>query len=226
MVLGSILTHSVGEGTYEGFRVLTQWSWSDPTLLIPILLAATYANGLRNWPHRRGFSKWRPYSFYAGLTLLALALASPIDVLSDDLFFMHMIQHLIMVMVAPPLLLLGAPTTPLLRGLPELLRKNMVAPLMRNLGVRSFYRVLTFAGTTWLLFTINMWAWHFYGGAYELATQNTPLHVFMHWTFITTASLFWWLVIDPRPLRSTIPYPLRIFFLGITMFQNVALGKV
>ena len=46
----------------------------------------------------------------------------------------------------------------------------------------------------------------------------------MHWTFIGTASLFWWIVIDPRPLRSKIPYPLRVFFLGVTMFQNVALG--
>ena len=219
-----ILAHVVGEGASQGWGVLRQWTWTDPTLLVPLALAILYARGLRNWPHPRPLKSWRPYSFYAGLLFLVIALASPIDAMSDDLFFMHMVQHLILVMIAPVLLLLGAPTTPLLRGLPGFVRKNVIAPLMRSPKARSLYRSITFAGTAWLLFSINLWTWHFYGDAYERATTNAALHIFMHWTFITTAMLFWWAIIDPRPLRSRIPYPLRLVFIGVTMLQNVALG--
>ena len=223
-LLPSIYAHSSGGDLDPGIGILASWTWKEPTLLVILAVGILYARGLRNWPHPRPMKPWRPYFFYAGLAFLVIALVSPIDALSDDLFFMHMIQHLLMVMVAPPLLLLGAPTTPLLRGVPKFVLKGVVAPLMRNQEVRSSYRFLTYAGTVWVLFSINMWAWHFYGGAYERATQNAALHIFMHWTFITTATLFWWVVIDPRPLRSRIPYPLRLIFLGVTMFQNVALG--
>ena len=223
-MLPGILAHIVSEGSPQGWELLRQWRWTDPTLLVPVALGILYARGLRNWPHPRPLKPWRPYFFYAGLLILVIGIASPIDRLSDDLFFMHMIQHLILVMVAPPLLLLGAPTTPILRGMPRVARKGIVAPLMRSPSARRLYKGLTFAGTAWLLFTINMWTWHFYSDIYEQATTNAVLHIFQHWTFGATATLFWWTIIDPRPLRSRVPHSLRLIFLGVTMFQNVALG--
>ncbi len=219
-----VLAHTVGPGSSEGWAIAKLWSWDDPSLLVVLLLGIVYARGLRNWPQPRALRPWQPWAFYTGLVLLVLTLASPIDVLSDDLFFMHMAQHLLLVMVIPPLVLLGAPTTPLLRGLPAWARRGGVVPLMRSRNVRSAYRAITYPPAAWLLFTINMWTWHFAGEAYELAVQDWALHIFQHWTFVFTATLFWWAIIDPRPLRARVPYGLRGIFVGITMFQNVALG--
>jgi len=218
-----ILAHLV-TAEEAGWALLGRWSWDDPTLIIPLSLGALYTIGLCKWPKPRPLKPWQPYSFYAGLVIGVIAVSSPIDVVSDDLFLMHMVQHLLIVMVAPPLVLLGAPTTPILRGLPSWVKRGVVAPLMRNVGIRSFYGWITFPFVVWLAFTVNMWAWHFYSGAYELAMRNTATHIFQHWTFVATATLFWWTIIDPRPLKSRIPYPLRIFFIGATMMQNVLLG--
>ena len=219
-----VLAHNSSEGQGAGWEVLGSWSW-DPILLIPLALGVLYARGLRNWSFEpRLWKPWQPYLFYTGLAAVVITVASPIDALADDLFFMHMIQHMLLVMVGPPLILLGAPTTPVLRGLPPAIRRNVVKHLAGSLRVRSLYRWLTFPVVGWLLFVFNGWTWHMYTPSYDLALRDGGVHLLQHGTFVATASLFWWSVIDPRPLRSQLAYPLRLIYLGVTMFQNVALG--
>lgn len=223
MPLLTVLAHNpLGSGA-QGWGVLRFWTW-DNTVLILGLLAFLYWRGLRNWPKPRPMDPWRPFFFYGGLAIITIALMSPIDELGDDLFLAHMVQHQMLMTLGIPLALLGAPTTPLLRGLPRWARHGVVRPMVRSPLVRGIASTLTFPPLSWLLFTGNMWAWHFVSGAFESATRHGGVHFLQHACFAFSSALFWWAVIDPRPLRSRLPYPLRVVYLGVTMFSNVALG--
>ena len=108
-------------------------SWTfDPWIIIPLLLAAgIYWRGWRDLHRRlpRRYAVWRLIAFQGGLLTLFLALASPLHPLAELLLQFHMIQHLLLMMVVPPLLLLGAPILPLLRGLPRPVLQHWVGPL-------------------------------------------------------------------------------------------------
>lgn len=224
-MLGHVPSPSGLDGnTPQGWGVLLHWTLTNPLLLLPLAAGILYALGLRHWPRPWTLRPWAPYSFYLGLALTVAALAGPLDALADDLFSMHMIQHMVLMMIGPPLLLLGAPTTPILRGLPASFKKSVVSPLMQSSGARSIYRFLAHPVTIFVSFSTTVWMWHFVTGAYEMATQHSWLHIGEHWTFIATAMLFWWVIIDPKPLRSRLSYPIRILFMGATMIQQVALG--
>ncbi len=201
------------------------WSF-DPIVIFAVLIPGIlYARGLKRWTDRPSWIPgYRPYFFYAGIFLVFIALSSPIDALADDLFLMHMIQHLMLQMIAPPLILVGAPTTPVLKGLPRRLRLGLVRPLVRNHGVRALYNTLTFPLVAWLMFIIASWSWHFVDGAYEAALRNEGIHILEHLTFVFTAMVLWWTLIDPRPLRSKLSYPFRAVVLVVTLFNTVAMG--
>ncbi len=191
-------------------------SWSvDPQLLLLLALAAVwYARGLSRWPERsRAHPRWRTASFYLGLLVLVLALESPLDAAAERHLLFHMVQHELLVLIAPPLILLGAPTTPLLRGLPRGLRLGVVRPLARRHAVRVGWRSLThpvFAGGA---FTATLWLWHLAPGWYEAALNDRWLHEFQHFSFVTVALLVWWNLIDPAPMRARLGYMPRILFL-------------
>lgn len=220
----SILEHGVGSGA-DGWGVLGLWSFDPLVLVIVVLPGVLYGRGLRQWHNRpSSFASWRPYLFYGGLAALFLALSSPIDSLADDMFTFHMLQHLIIQMIAPPLMLLGAPTTPILKGMPKLVRLEFVRPLVRNRTVRTLYNGLTIPVVTWLLFTLSMWTWHFWPGAYETAITNAWAHTGQHVSFSVTSLLLWWTIVDPKPLRSRLSYPLRMVFIFAILSQVVSLG--
>ena len=106
-------------------------SWSfDPLALTLVPLAALlYARGLSTLgPTPRFHDSWRPWAFYSGLVVVLVALVSPLDHLSDELFLGHMAQHVLLMMVAVPLVLLGAPMIPMLRGVPRPIRRRLVIP--------------------------------------------------------------------------------------------------
>ncbi len=223
-MLHTILAHTIGpEG--EGAEGLARWSF-DPIIIAVVFLPAwLYARGLNNWPFRPSwFATWRPFAFYAGLLTLVVALCSPIDALSDDLFFMHMSQHMLLQLIAPPLILLGAPTTPILRGLPRPVRQGIVRPIVRARQSRALFRLLTNPVLIWLAFAAANWGWHLGGSLYESALEHEGIHYLQHISFIAVAMLWWATVIDARPLRSRLNYPARAFFIGLTMFQNIYLG--
>ena len=201
------------------------WSF-DPIVVFAVLIPGVlYAWGLKRWTNQPPWlPSYRPYFFYAGIFLVFIALSSPIDALADDLFLMHMIQHLMLQMIAPPFILIGAPTTPVLKGLPRWLRLGLVRPLVRNHAVRAFYNTVTFPLVAWLMFVITSWSWHFVDGAYEAALRNEGIHILEHFTFVFTATVLWWTLIDPRPLRSKLSYPFRAVILVVTLFNTVAMG--
>ena len=221
-----ILAHVVGsDGAGRGWDAATQWAFDPLALFVVLLPGLLYARGLRKWKVRpRPLKRWQPYFFYAGLFVSGAALISPIDALADDLFVMHMTQHLLLLMIAPPLILLGSPTTLILLGLSQSVRQRVVKPLLRNWTVRAAYGVVTFPAITWVLFVTTTWSWHFVGGAYDAAVGNYGIHTLQHVTFITAGMLLWLVIVDPRPMRSRLTYPFRMIFITITEFQNVLLG--
>src|SRR5436190_7402497 len=138
--------------TVEAF--LRSWPF-DPWLVGGILLTAgIYVRGWLVFV-RRGSPRWdRPqlFAFLGGLAAIGVALASPIDPFSNFLLQVHMVQHLLLMMVAPPLLWLGAPMLPLLRGLPAPVRRYWVGPVMRQEWIRNGIHVLTHPCAAWVLF--------------------------------------------------------------------------
>jgi len=183
-------------------------AWSIP--LVPLLalsfLALLYLRGFllarSTRPHE--LPAWRAVSFFAGLASLWIALASPIDALDDFLLSAHMIQHFILMSVAPPLIVLGAPAVPLLRGLPRGFIRAALRPLFRAQWFRSLVRWLVHPVIAWLAMNISYLGWHV-PAAFELTFRSEFIHDFEHLCFLLTSVAFWWVVLTPWPSQRQWP---------------------
>lgn len=146
----------------------------------------------------RAGAAWRPVVYILGLLLLAIALMSPIDVLSAQLFTMHMVQHLFLVMIVPPLLLLANPLPYWLWGLPKNARLAGGRLLSRQSRFRRTLKQITGPGIVWLAFVIVYWGWHD-PNAYQWALRSAFAHDLEHITFFLAAMLFWWHIVGAGP---------------------------
>ena len=203
------------------------WTFDPLTLAGLLVLFALYTRGLWRSRGRSGnlFPWWRPTAFYTGLIALLLGAVSPVDGLSDDLFLMHMVQHVLMMMVGPPLILVGAPVVPVLRGLPRILRDDLAIPLLQMRRVRKTLNFLASPLTAWLFFVFTLWIWHV-PALYNEAVTNEALHFLQHMMFIGAAVFFWWTVIDPIPLKPRLSYAFRLLFLFMATLQSTALAAI
>jgi cytochrome c oxidase assembly factor CtaG len=162
---------------------------------------------------------WRLGVFLAGLLMIALALASPIDDLADRLLAAHMAQHLLLTMVAPPLLALSAPVTLVLRTASAGARRRLMLPLLHSSPVR----VLGSPYFAWPLFAAVMWFAHF-SPVYNAALDSEALHVAEHAVFLFSGCLFWWPVVGGDPLPQRLGYGARLAYLLLQMPLNAAVG--
>jgi cytochrome c oxidase assembly factor CtaG/polyferredoxin len=206
---------------------LRSWPF-DPWLLVALL--STAGVYLRGWLvlHRRDGGRWhgsRLVAFLSGLTAIYLALASPIEPFAALSLQVHMLQHLLLMMVAPPLLWLGAPFFPLLRGLPQPVRIYWVAPLFRSPAVRKFFTRLTHPMAALPLFVATNWLWHT-PAAYELALHSSEWHFLQHACFLFAGLLFWYPVVRPYPSRPRWSLWLLLPYLFLADLQNTALSAV
>jgi cytochrome c oxidase assembly factor CtaG len=181
---------------------LRSWPF-DPWLLGALL--ATASVYLRGWLalHRRDPRRWHGAhvaAFFGGLAAVYLALASPIEPFADLLLWVHMVQHLLLMMVVAPLLWLGAPLFPLLRGLPRPIRVFWAAPLLSAPPCRWLFGRLTHPLTALFLFVAATWFWHV-PPVYDLALRSGGWHYLEHVCFLGTALLFWYPVVRPYPAR-------------------------
>jgi putative membrane protein len=211
-------------GIAPGQNPLTAWK-SNPLPSLALFLAAyLYVNGLSRWENpSHPVTPWQRISFFAGLFAIFLALQSPIDPLSEHQFSIHQVQHLLMRMTAPLLVLLGAPLTPMLRGLPPWAIHGVVRPVVRNPMARRGYEILINPIVTTVMFLGFLYIWQV-PYLHNLAVRNDYVHELMHITMLLSGFLFWWLVVDPKPHRSKLHYGLRVLYLGLIIIPNTLLG--
>jgi putative membrane protein len=194
------------------------------TALASALAAVVYAAGVRRM--RRPWPIWRTTLFFFGLATLLVALASPIDSLAAVSFTVHMVQHMILTVVAAPLIMLGAPIRPILRGLPLWIRATVVRPLARAPAIRATVHVLRHSLVAGALYVGGLYAWHL-PALYDAALADARVHVLEHAWFFITALLFWSVVIDPEPFKGTLPYAGRLPYLLVAgAAQNTILGGI
>ena len=135
-----------------------------------------------------------------------------------------MVQHMLLMVVAAPLLLLGAPVRPLLRGLPAAVRRGVVRPIAGNGAVRAAAHLVRFPLVAAGLYVVGLYAWHI-PTLYGAAIDHPALHAIEHLWFLATGLVFWSVVIDPEPFGATLPYAARIPFLLLSgAAQNTILG--
>lgn len=223
LVVVSTLPASAQSKTLSTADVATSWSL-DPFALIALGIAWLYLRGLRRWRKRsRPHSHWQTASFLSGIALIVVALASPLDALADEYFFVHQIQHLFLRMIAPVLIMLGAPVTPILRGMPHSTRDGVIRPLASNPRTRAVYGLMNHPVLVPFAFMTTLLVWQI-PAPHNLSMENVWVHYLMHGSMFGTALLFWWLIIDPKPRRSVLHYGVRVLVLGLIIIPNTALS--
>jgi cytochrome c oxidase assembly factor CtaG len=215
-------------------NILAAWSFPLIPLFALAILAFLYLRGWRlaTITRPRELPTWRAASFFAGLVSLWIALASPIDALDDFLLSAHMIQHFILMSVAPPLIVLGAPAVPLLRGLPRSFIREFLRPLFCAKWFRSVGKWIVHPVVAWLAMNIAYLGWHV-PGAFELTFRSEYIHDFEHFCFFATSIAFWWVVFAPWPSQrrwpawAMIPYLLSADILNTILSATLAFsGRV
>jgi len=202
-------------------------SWSMPIgPSVGLVLALIFY--LRGWlrlqfqvPNR--FPIWRLLAFTAGLATIFVAVASPLDAFAGLLLQIHMIQHLLLMMIAPPLILGGAPYLPILSGLPRWFMREVLGPLLVWKPIKRIGQTLVhplFAGTA---FAASNLLWHT-PPLYELALSSPGWHQVEHISFVFTGLLFWWPLVQPWPSRPVWPRWMMIPYLIAADLQNTALA--
>ncbi|HVC90163.1 MAG TPA: cytochrome c oxidase assembly protein [Acidobacteriaceae bacterium] len=202
-------------------------AWSPPFWLTIAVLAVS-AIYIRGWVAIRRtrpayFTFTRMLFFLSGMAVLWLAIASPIDGFADALLSAHMVQHFLLMSAVPPLVLLGAPVVPLLRGLPRWIVKSVVGPLIATRWLRSLGQFFIAPLVAWLTFNLVFLAWHL-PAAYDLALRDEHIHDFEHLCFLGTAILFWWVIIRPWPSQSRSTGWMVLLYLLSADIVNTALS--
>jgi putative membrane protein len=182
--------------------LFTRW---DVPWGVSAALAITAAIYVRGWLHIRRtrpelFPPWRLAAFLGGVLAIFVAVASPLDTFAETLLFMHMAQHFVLMSVAPPLIVLGAPVVPMLRGLPRRVIR-WLRPLFRTGALHAAGAFLTRLRVAWIAMNAAYLAWHV-PKAYEFALASENWHNFEHACFFFTSLMFWWPVIAPWPYRQ------------------------
>jgi putative membrane protein len=188
---------------------LTQhWSF-DPFLLVVALVVVAHEAGLarlraRSDPARTRLRRWRSLAFYGGLACLLVAVESPIDFWSDDYFFVHMIEHILISFYAPILIVVGAPWVPLLFAVPVGARRRFGRAVLLGRWanpLRALGRGVLNPWTALIAFNTVMVLWHF-PALFDLAETNQVVHIWlMHASFLITGVLFWLQIIPSHPMR-------------------------
>jgi cytochrome c oxidase assembly factor CtaG len=170
-------------------------------LILSLLIYLTGWLRLRR-TRRAAISPWRMACFVAGIAALFVAVSSPLDTFSESLLFMHMGQHFVLMSIAPPLIVLGCPVVPVLRGLPRWFIRNFLSFFFRRPIFHRIARKLVDLRFSWLAMNLAYICWHI-PAAYEFALSSENWHNFEHLCFLSTSLLFWWPILRPWPFHST-----------------------
>jgi putative membrane protein len=201
----------------------------DPFVIVGLLLVtALYARGVAVVWRRGGagalVGRAQVVAFAVGLAVLAVALLSPLDALAHLLFSAHMVQHVLLMLVAAPLLVFGAPLLPALWALPRGVRLALGRRWNAWRGVRRAWHALTGPVAVWSVLATTLWVWHL-PGPYQAAVLHGGLHRLEHATMLGASLLFWWVVIAPVG-RRRIDGGTAVLLVFATKVQSATLGAL
>jgi cytochrome c oxidase assembly factor CtaG len=203
----------------------------EPPLFAALVAVALYAAGGRKRVSTRPLraaERWRPAAFYAGVAVVLLALDSPIDVWAGDLFAAHMTQHVLLLVVAPPLVVYSAPWNRLWRPLPLRLRRSVaraVALHPRARTLRLAGRALVHPVVATALFCGNLLAWHV-PVLFDATLTTQAAHDLEHLLFLGTGILLWLQLLDSPPLRPRVPELWQAAIAGVAMLAGWVVAVV
>lgn len=208
--------------------LLSTWEWRLEILVVLVPLGIMYTLGWRRLRQQSSYRKlatWpRLAAYLGGLLMLAISLLSPIDRLGSQLFFMHMLQHMISIMFAAPLLWLGEPFPIMLWAMPVGLRRWVAGLFARRSPFRRAFAAATRPGITWLIFITVYLGWHD-ANAYNAALYHRWVHDVQHITFFLAAMLYWWPVVGAAPhIHGRFPGWARMAYLLATVPPNMLVG--
>ncbi len=195
-----------------------------PVIVLVAVAAALYGAGgriARRGRPRSILPTWRMTAFLAGLVVVLGALVGPIDVLADDRFSVHMVQHLLLMMVAAPLLALGAPVTVAVLCLSRTARKKYAVPVLRSRAARVVFS----PGFAFCLFTLVLWGTHS-PGIYDAAARNQSLHDLEHLSYLVSALLLWSVIFGFDFGAKRPDHPARLLLMFCVMAASAILGLV
>ena len=173
---------------------------------------------------RPGIGAARLAAAAVGFAALGTALSDPVHEAGHTLFTAHMAQHLLLVSIAAPALLLANPVAVTLWGLPPRVRRAIGSLLVAGHPVRRALAVVTRMTVTWPAYVLVLWVWHL-PGPYEAALRSGVLHDLEHLIFFGAALLFWWPALAPGPRLAPAAHPAaRVTYLVLGALQNAALG--
>ena len=215
---------------------LSSWDWRPEVIITILVLGGLFLLGWRRLRAISGPAKnwgslgarWRPIFYIISLLVIGFALMSPLDVLVQQLFFMHMIQHLLLIMVAPVFLLLPNPMPFLLWGLPSRARLAAGSALNSVINKESasgrILRKITSPFAVWFIMIAFIIGWHD-PNMYNAALRSEFVHDLEHITMFIAGMLFWWTVTGAGPrLHKNMSRPAKVAFVLAAIPPNMALG--
>ncbi len=186
------------------------------------LLGAVRVWRRAGWGH--GLAPWRAACFLGGMLILGAALAAPMDRLADHSFAAHMFQHVLLMKLIPPMLVLGEFSVPLLHAVGGVTAHRLGSAWTRSSFLPGLWSKLTSPWFAWSFLGLSLWIWHV-PPFYEAALGTQWLHVLEHAMFFSSSLLFWWYILQPGRDRA-IRYGAVVLFLFTTLFQESALGAL
>jgi putative membrane protein len=222
----TVLAHGAPRPPHEG-PWWTAWNWEQPLVVTNLsILTLLYAAGLVRLWSRGGRGKTisvrTAVAFAAGMASLFAALVSPVDVYSDELSWMHMIQHMMLMGVAAPLLVLGSPFLVSLWAMPLAWRRAYGNLKRRVESWKPGRYLLWQPALMWSLFAFTLWVWHV-PRFYEATLYDDLFHDFQHFSFVAVACLFWRVLLDPVS-RLRLGRGAGVLYLFLTSLHATILG--
>ena len=202
------------------------WYWPfEPVVLIGAELAAMLyligGSGVRT-------PRFRVWAFWGALATILLALQTPIDGFARQLFWVHMVQHLLLMVVAAPLVAIASPWTRMWRALPRSWRRAVARPLFKSARLqplRRAYHWISGPAVVWCLAAGNLWLWHV-PALYDLTLRNHFVHHLEHALFLGTSIALWAYLVDQHPFRSPLSALGRATYVFAAMVESWALAAV
>lgn len=199
--------------------LVTEWSLAPLPLVVTVWLVGFYALGVRVL-HKRG-DRWpvgRSIAWGAGATSFYLVTASGFAAYDTVLLSVHMVQHMVLSMVVPLALALGAPVTLALRTLPRSPRRWLLAVLHSRVA-----KVLAFPPLAFALYVVSPWALYFTSW-YDGSLSSAYVHEMMHVHLVAIGALFFWPIVGVDPLPGRVGHPFRVLLTVLTLPFHAFLG--